>query len=137
MKNLFIGILLLFAISACEKDEITLKSDNLLIGSWVENSYNDSTQTFVRVDSLADDAYGFSFDLDGNFIECKNIGWCGTPPISYGKYEGTYEQNDSIIAIEVPYWGGDSEYSWQIISLTDDELEIYWVDQEYHMDGEN
>lgn len=93
-------IILLFAFSliACEKNnENAAARNDDLIGSWFNPQYNDSITTFERSEGLADNEYGFSFNEDNTFIERKNAGWCGTPPISYADFNGTWTQNDSIM----------------------------------------
>lgn len=65
------------------------------------------------------------------FIERKNSGWCGTPPVSYSDFEGNWSINDSLLNVSVAYWGGLADYQWKIISLDDKRLTIVVVSQEY------
>ena len=131
-------IILLFAFSliACEKNnENAAANDNLLIGSWFNPQYNDSITTFKRSEGLVDNDYGFSFNEDNTFIERKNAGWCGTPPISYADFNGTWTHNDSIIEITVGYWGGTSEYTWKMVLVDETILKIIRLEEEYHMEN--
>jgi hypothetical protein len=84
-------IILLFAFSiiACEKNnENEAAINDQLIGSWFNPQYNDSIVTFERSEGSIDNEYGFTFNEDNTFIESKNVGWCGTPPISYADFDG-------------------------------------------------
>jgi len=130
-------IFLLFAFSliACEKNnENAAASNDDLIGSWFNPQYNDSIATFERSEGLVDNEYGFSFKEDNTFIERKNAGWCGTPPIFYADFDGTWTKNDSIIEITVGYWGGTADYTWKIVSIDESLLEIYVIEQEYQLE---
>lgn len=102
-----------FLMCTCSKDEPTTTTvSDLLIGSW--NYYDENYDSYRRVKSLAENEYGFTFLADGKFIERKNSGWCGTPPISYANFDGTWQLEDSIISISTSFWGGDIEYYWKI-----------------------
>lgn len=137
MKKILMLLLSTFLFACNEYFEDKSGELDALHGTWIEQNYSDSTQIFIKSDSLLDDIYGITFKSNGDFVERKNIGWCGTPPVTFGNYDGSYNRNDSIVEIEVPYWGGMSNYKWQIISVSEDELEIYWLEQEYYMENEN
>jgi hypothetical protein len=133
------GILLALLLPwfACEKsvitdNEVVSIETNNLIGSWIHPQYNDSTITFEKSDKLAEQEYGFSLEAENKFLERKNIGWCGTPPVSYGDYEGTWTMKDSILDITVPYWGGTEDYKWKIMSMDQRHLTLFTVAVQYH-----
>ncbi len=110
---------------SCKKDDIRNENNlNDLIGSWVDPSYNENQIEFEKSAELKDNEYGFTFMADGEFIERKNSGWCGTPPISYADFDGTWMINDSIINITVAYWGGEIDYRWKIVVLHDKKLKV-------------
>jgi hypothetical protein len=122
--------LLACSLFACEKNiENTPGNDDLLIGSWFNPQYNDSIVIFERSEGLVDNDYSFSFHEDHTFIERKNAGWCGTPPISYADFNGTWTRNDSIVTITVGYWGGMAEYIWKIVVIDEAKLEIIILEQ--------
>ena len=53
------------------------------------------------------------------------MGWCGTPPISYGNYDGTWKiEDDSKLTITYEYWGGTMEEEWAISNLSTDKMKI-------------
>ena len=65
------------------------------------------------------------------FSTNKNAGWCGTPPISYADFEGTWKKSDSTISITVGYWGGLLDYQWKIVSIDNKSLTIVKLQEEY------
>jgi len=130
MKKLLILLLALLLIS-CEKD--LLESDALgentgIVGTWIANAYEDDLTLLSRGDELDHSKYGFTIKDDGTFIERKNAGWCGTPPITYDNFEGTWEAlSDSLLDITVAYWGGTMTYQMRIVSLDREELKIRYL----------
>jgi hypothetical protein len=131
-------IILLFAFSiiACEKNtENVAPSNDHLIGSWFNPRYNDSIVSFERSEGLVENEYGFLFNEENIFIERKNSGWCGTPPISYADFDGTWTNKDSIIKITVDYWGGTADYTWKMVTVDETTLKIIRQQEDYHMEN--
>lgn len=118
MKSTALPLILFFLIlTSCNKDEIKIDSSNLLLGTWNVSGYEDNTTIYNRSNAFIDEP-GFEFKNDGTLIERKNSGWCGTPPISYANYSGTWSViNDTLIQVEVGYWGGTSSYYLDIESV--------------------
>jgi len=132
-----ISLILSIALLSCDKGDNDMNDFQLkLVGSWITYNYNDSTIIYKKVSNLKDNDYGFSFKVDGNFIERKNAGWCGTPPITYADFEGTWILNDSIIYIVLGYWGGQVEYKWKIIALDNRNLSIFKLYENYIYENE-
>jgi hypothetical protein len=118
-------ILFLFVFVACDKDDEKIEDDSSeLVGYWINPVVNDSMITYERVDRLKDDEYGIAFHSNHVFIERKNSGRCGTPPISYSDYKGAWERSESIVNIIVGYWGGTMDYIWEVVSVDNKELTI-------------
>ena len=132
-------IILLFALSiiACEQNnENAAAPTDHLIGSWFNPQYNDSIVTYERSEGLAENDYSFSINEDKTFIERKNSGWCGTPPISYADFDGIWSKNDSIIEITVDYWGGTAEYTWKVLSIDELTLRIIRIEEIYNLENQ-
>ena len=125
-KYFFLLLVASLSISSCTK----MGED--IIGYWVYDNYDqeDSVTVYNRVKDMPDDAHGFAFKENGVFLEHKNAGWCGTPPISYANYEGTWTRTDSLVTIEVGYWGGTSRYQWEIYSVNRDHLSVKVISSE-------
>jgi len=121
-------LLTLFAFLSCQKSEELMNYESeKLIGYWTNPQLNDTLWSFERINRLPDNQYGFAFKTGQIFIERKNSGWCGTPPISYADFDGTWSQNDSIINISVGYWGGMIDYHWKIIWVDKEKLTVYKI----------
>jgi hypothetical protein len=122
---------------ACEKDQIEVENlgENAgIVGTWVEEvdislpPANDGITRLKRAEEFNPDLYGFTFHKDGSFTERKNSGWCGTPPIAYDNFEGSWNPlNDTLIDITVAYWGGTLTYQMWIVSLEGDHLGIRYL----------
>jgi hypothetical protein len=94
----------------------------------VEKSPEEDMLLLERSSGLDPSKYGFTLRENGEFIERKNAGWCGTPPITYDNFEGTWVAlSDSLLEITVGYWGGTMNYQIRIVSLEQDLLAIRYL----------
>ena len=135
MRSAFYFFLMIFSLiflASCDHD-IDLKSENaeLLIGNWISPLYIDSLVQYTRAGALKDDDFGISFKSENLLIERQNAGWCGTPPISYVNYNGTWSKTGDIIDISVDFWGGKANRQWKVIAIDSKTLTIYPVKTEY------
>ncbi|MEN8229965.1 MAG: hypothetical protein ABFS38_17525 [Bacteroidota bacterium] len=130
MKKI-VSLLVLTLLISCEKD--FMEAENLgpnanIVGTWIEKGYEDDLLLLDRSTNLDSSKYGFSIHEDGKFIERKNAGSCGTPPIFYDNFEGTWEAvSDSLLNITVGYWGGTMTYQIRIVSLDQENLAIRYL----------
>ncbi|CAF1324172.1 unnamed protein product, partial [Didymodactylos carnosus] len=79
--------------------------DNILpiVGTWTLPS--DGYHT--RSNALLSNKSGYEFKSDGKFIQRENVGWCGTPPITYGNYDGQWNViNETMLTISSSDWKG-------------------------------
>jgi hypothetical protein len=130
MKNISILTLMIFIISACEQKEPVPEAS--VIGVWEKPEYSDSLVTYKRATLLPQNDYSISFYADGSLTERKNSGWCGTPPIVYGNFDGTWHQNQEIIYYTAAYWGGTMDITWEIITVNSTELKVKIIESEVH-----
>jgi hypothetical protein len=130
MRKLWI-LLFLAGMLACEKELAkpdALGENALIIGTWVEEGYVDDVLVLDRAGELDPGRYGFIIREDGSFLERKNEGWCGTPPISYDNFEGSWEAlSDSLLEITVGYWGGTMSYQMRIVRVDSEQLGIRYL----------
>lgn len=110
---------LIFVFNSCENNDPIIDSNNLLLGFWIEPTYDNETTTFKRSNSFKEDAYGISFSKNGDFIT-QTSGWCGTPPLTFFKINGTFSLNEPLIDITSESY--PTNYTWRIVSLTENEL---------------
>lgn len=134
MKLLFVFLVSL-ALFSCEESilkglgEKTNSENSIeknLIGNWENQEYQDSLITLNTVASLSEDQYGISFYEDGTLKEIKNSGWCGTPPITYREFYGTWDlSSDSVLTLETTFWGGEVLLEWKILEISDKSMVYY------------
>ena len=136
-RSLYILVLVLFF--SCENDLMNMEAlgDNAgIVGTWVEDEYKGDTLLLDRSGAFNKEKYGFTIHEDGRFTEYKNAGWCGTPPITYDSFEGTWEAvSDSLLDITVAYWGGMMTYQMRIVALSADQLAIRYLYTENRTDS--
>ena len=130
MKKLFILLLAALLVS-CEENlaEADALGENAgIVGTWIADGYEDDLTLLLRGEELDQSKYGFTIREDGTFIERKNAGWCGTPPITYDNFEGSWEVlSDSLLDITVAYWGGTMTYQMRIVFLDEEALKIRYL----------
>lgn len=126
---LIFSVLLVALFSPCKQNENSIDPKNPLIGTWVYKDYVqiDSEEyaiVYERKPTFENNSGGISFKIKNEFIERKNIGFCGTPPISYGEYKGSYSLKDKQITTESDSWNGKTTERYEIISIEDKVLKI-------------
>lgn len=128
MKRVVTPALLFFLLilASCRKDHNDFSLTEGLTGCWINPRYNDSTIVYERAAEF-NQGPGIIFKEDGNLVERKNAGFCGTPPVTYADYEGTYTVNDSVISISVGYWGGSTESAFRLIFVDQNSLTVQWI----------
>ena len=126
-KSIFL-LAIFFGFLACSQPEELAEDQLKITGVWINQQANDNTFTYQRAESLIDNEYCFAISPNGKFTEHKNSGFCGTPPISYAEYEGSWTYSDSILHISVPYWGGNSTYKWKVLEVDETHISILWLE---------
>jgi hypothetical protein len=136
-RLLFLAVVVLFI--SCEADLLNMEAlgDNAnIVGTWVEDEYQGDTLYLDRSETIDKNRYGFTIHEDGTFIEHKNAGWCGTPPITYDSFDGTWEAvSDSLLDITVAYWGGVMTFQMRIVYLDAEKLAIRYLYTENRTDS--
>lgn len=136
MKRLFGQLLSLgLLLGGCQSDDLlnsvnTPKPSSVcpLCGTWNYSGYeqratNDYVSVYTRADDFTNQA-GIKFFPDGQFVERANSGWCGTPPISYADYKGSWRPDGDSLAVDSRYWGGNQRSKIAIVSVTNNQLVI-------------
>ena len=114
MKRPIIFILLSFlSISSSSKDNTLHKTQ--IIGSWIfiEDVANDTFFSIKKVKKLDHDKPGIVFKKNGKLIKRQNSGWCGTPPIAYANYDGTWELRKNTLSLKYSFNNGEMEEEWE------------------------
>jgi hypothetical protein len=130
MKRIIYALILLMMVS-CSKDmpdKDYLVENTGIIGTWVQKGTTGEVSILERETSLDPASYGFVIRDDGEFIERKNAGWCGTPPITYDNFDGEWiALSDSLLDITVGFWGGTINYQMRIVTLNEDILKVRYL----------
>lgn len=127
--KLTIVAILLCTLLSCDKENTPADKSGLdVTGYWINPDYSANQITYTKTYALQENEYGLSLKADQSLIERKNAGWCGTPPITYGDFEGSWSQNDSTIYIKVGYWGGKEQREWKLKSIDSKKLTIEIID---------
>ena len=124
MKKIFfiITVILCFMNMKCtDDDSINIDTDNLLIGNWIDPSYDDEKTTYKRATALPEEDYGILFKENGSFVE-RSSGWCGTPPLTFFDSNGKWQLDNTLITISQEQYPGN--YAWRIVSLTANKLVV-------------
>lgn len=126
-KKEILLLLTIFTIISCDVNNetetvITEPDSSMLLGNWVNPTYNNETITFTKSNSLSDNEAGISFKTNDKFIE-RTSGWCGTPPLTFFDVEGTWEITEKgIIKIEKNSF--PENLQWQVLKISDNKLEV-------------
>lgn len=128
LRALFAGALV-FLMSSCEKDTpVNQISDSHLGGFWISPEYHDSLIVYVKAAGF-NDGPGFEFKSGGSMVERKNAGWCGTPPVTYDNYNGSYTlSQDGVLEVVSPYWGGITRTRYSVIYLDQEKLTLMFLE---------
>ena len=126
-RTTYIFIVTIILIStSCERNPLYIDGvAGDMVGHWIDQDYSDTLYTLRRASHIPDDTFGWTFNRDGTLIQRGNAGFCGTPPITYADYEGDWLAKDSLITIDVNFWGGTSILEWQIIEISETSLIYY------------
>ena len=132
MKSIiFLSLISITVLLACERDPLYVDGvAGDLVGTWIDQNYVDTLYTYSRASHIPDDTFGWTFNKDGTLMQRANAGFCGTPPITYADYQGDWTANDSIVDINIEFWGGASIIKWKIIEITETKLILYKVSHE-------
>lgn len=135
LKNLILGLSILLIVFSCQQNEdLPPASSDSLYGNWVQPVYENETITFQKAASLSEKSYGISLSKNGSFLE-RSSGWCGTPPLSFFDYKGTWKLEDDLIMVSTQNYPGD--FNWRIISLTSEQLVVKRELTEQEKDHQN
>ena len=122
-------MIIIFSFGCKKQDASQAPSQESIVGFWVNPQYNDSTILFKRADQLIKDDVGLAIYNDYKLTERQNSSWCGTPPITYGDYGGKWSKVGNELTINVGFWGGVAVKKWQILAVTDQQLEVYVLEE--------
>jgi len=131
--SLIIIIILVFSLplcTSCEYPEVEGEQSNPAFeGIWVEPEYGDSGTILIRALELKENSYGLNILPDNSVVERAIAGPCATPPVIYADRTGSWFLADSLLTLQVPFWGGQLKTTWRILEITPNHLRMKLLDQ--------
>lgn len=125
MKTILKTVLFLLLVTTIgcsqENETIPIHASNKLIGHWINPVYTDTELKLMRASALKDDEYGISFLEKTQCVE-RSSGWCGTPPLSFMDFQGTWTGTDSVLIMTIDNGRGLQNIKWSIKTLNDKTL---------------
>jgi hypothetical protein len=106
MKKFRINMFLLFLLitgSSFNTDK-TLKS--MILGSWIRCDYDHRNRITVykRNGTTDKKGPGLRFRKNGILVARANTSWCGTPPVDYRNFTGSWSIRDSVLTYRYRSW---------------------------------
>ena len=132
-KLSFSIFLMLFVLACSETNDFEQYALFDITGYWINQQLNDTVYTYEKSAELVEGQYCFGFKENGEFIEHKNSGPCATPPISYADFLGSWTIKDSIVEIDVEFWGGMAHYKWKIISVDEQHMSLLEIESDHEI----
>jgi hypothetical protein len=116
-------LLLVTTIGCSQNEPIPINESNKLIGHWINPTYNSngSELQLTRASSLKEGEYGLSFLEETQCVE-RSSGWCGTPPLSFMDFKGSWTRTDSVLIMTIDNGLGMQNIKWLIKTLDDKTL---------------
>lgn len=94
-----------------------------LLGIWIQSGRTVDVTAYRQAKKFAEGDGGMEFMPDGKLIVRQNAGWCGTPPIEYANYDGTWKlDHDSLLVLAYKYWGSQVKEKARIELIVGDKL---------------
>lgn len=114
-------LLILPFTSAFDTDEN--REHGTLIQKWVMVDSNDEGILYKSDTRFDEHKSGMEFMKDGTMVVRQNAGWCGTPPITYENFSGTWTAiSKTEVALAYEFWGGTIKSTMTIVKLNKKEL---------------
>ena len=124
-KKYLLSLPVILILISCTDNPVNKSIPDNLEGTWVYRSYQEDVYTMEKSINLENDNSGLIILGNGKFIERKNIGFCGTPPVVYDNYQGNWESlSDNKLKVVVDYWGGTENFTIDIVSITNSVLKF-------------
>ena len=128
MKNstskAFLCLLAVFFCVSCSSSDPASPQAPAFSGAWGLDSIGPESdiRVYSKLDALAGDQVGYMFGSGGTLM-VRSAGWCGTPPLSYSNFEGTWiEEQRNNLVLTYSQWDGMHEFRLVILSLSEDEM---------------
>ena len=83
----------------------------------------------MKSKKFREDEPGIQLKKNGKLVKRQNSGGCGTPPISYANYEGTWAMTgNSTLTVKYEFFDGTIDEDWKILETNKTRLKIVVLD---------
>ena len=123
LKVILCGVALLCAVS-CNSSKPTDPASPSLYGAWgaVNTDQETGIRTYERLTELAGRRSGYEFGLGGSLV-IRNSGWCGTPPLTFFNFEGSWQkEEDRVLTLTYHDLGVVQDFCLEVVALSAREL---------------
>lgn len=134
--------LIIFLVTSCEETPVAPNGESYgivkgtgLNGVWIDPVYENEQISYSRASEFHEGLAGIAFNANGEFKERANAGFCGTPPIHYSEYDGSWAMENDLVDVEVAFWGGMAINQWRIIEISQTKLVLEIISSDYGYDG--
>ncbi|MFY0671920.1 MAG: hypothetical protein JXQ87_00865 [Bacteroidia bacterium] len=123
--------ILIFQFSIAFKNIEKLSLAQSVEGTWVQTHYASGKYEFTRSKTFLRQNPGLRFNKNGAMVSRANASWCGTPPITYNNYSGSYSINekDSTIHAIYDFWGGKVDQVFLVKLIGKSELVLESIER--------
>lgn len=118
--------------ASCSSSDPAAPQDPAISGAWgLESTDSESgIRIYSKLNSLSGDQNGYMFGSGGSLL-VRDAGWCGTPPLAFSNYEGSWvEEEENILLLTYPQLEEMQDFRLVILSLNGDEMQCRVVEVE-------
>ncbi|MCH7401995.1 hypothetical protein ACFOUP_15710 [Belliella kenyensis] len=120
MRNILLVFSIFTLLASCIENEGDIQEKGQFpVGNWTIGENHENGFSLIRTENLPDNTFGFSFFENGEMTSRRISGWCGTPPVAYSDYSGTWSIGGTTLKLNMGFWGGRNIQEWKIISSND------------------
>jgi hypothetical protein len=117
MRKVVVFAIAWLLIVSCTKEKLPIDNNNLIVGTWTFSHSDIDTNIYLRSKDFIQ-TLGYKFYNDGILTARSYAGFCATPPVSYSDFQGTWTKvSDSLINVNIAYWGGTTSYKLKTVSV--------------------
>lgn len=116
MKKLLLLVYAAFLLGSCMEQDEDSPIGPFPLGSWMITSYQENGFILERVRELPENTFGYIFRKDESMINRSYSGWCATPPVATGDFDGSWKLDGDALLVEFRSWSGVSKQEWKVLS---------------------
>ena len=123
-----LGIIALQFLASCDKSDAVAPEVAGVDGAWAlaEVMPETESRTYRKLEELSGRIDGFEFEPNGKLM-VRNAGSCGTPPLTFSTFEGSWvAEGDESYILTYYYLGTLSDIRLTVLSANEKEMECHF-----------